>query len=104
MRTQFAASEKAAAWIAQLRRYAAALAQDPTHRESWLWRIRIKVLMYLIWRYGEDPYLDVRSHTPAVAVAGHLPFSSRFSNPPRSRTEMRVLLDRIAELNRFKVI
>lgn len=104
MRKQFAASEMSAAWIAELRRYAAALAADPTHRESWLWRIRIKVLMYLIWRYGEDPYLDVKGYVPPIAVSSRLPSSHRSSNPPRSRAEMRGILDRIAELNRFKMI
>jgi len=44
-------------WQAQLEMLQAALSHDPTNPLAWRWRVRVKVLCYLVSRYGEQSNL-----------------------------------------------
>lgn len=94
----------AAEWISQLRLLQQSLRDDPQHSQAWRWRIRVKVLTYLILRYGGDPWIDPRAsrdcRRPLLTLRAIFP---RAGSPIRTRRELREILARIAEINRDKL-
>ncbi len=94
-------SQLAPQWSAQLLHLTALLSDDPVHAQAWRWRLRIKLLRFLLARYGNNPSLQ--RHQSSV----HRPLrmrQMRFPNlgkAPRSRKTIRETLDRIAEVNEF---
>lgn len=98
------ASRLAASWIAKLRDVQTSLRDQPEHWQAWHWQIQAKVLTYLVLRYGGDPWLDARSQVVAGQLTTALfPRSHSDGQPVRSRTELRRLLEEIAEINTHKL-
>lgn len=98
-------SRLASSWIAQFRDFKARLMAGPTHRDAWRWHIQLKILNYLILRYGPDPWLDERCSTASsIPLAAQIGRRIADGEPLRSQSELRKILDRIAEINRYKVI
>jgi hypothetical protein len=98
-------SRLAETWIARFRDLASQLACHPRHREAWRWEIQVKILTYLILRYGPDPRLDERCAVAgAIAPVATMQRMPSDGEPLRSRTELRQILERIAEINRYKII
>lgn len=117
------ASRRARVWASRLCCLQASLKRDPTHRQAARWRQQIKVLSYLLARYGEDPGLDWEPQI-AGALSRLEPalFNDIFDDlealldeiekllmedlgepeakPPRSGAMMRPLLEHIVDANR----
>jgi hypothetical protein len=51
-------SQLAAVWLSRLHDLKTALKADPESFQAWHWRIQIRVLTFLISRYGDDPNCD----------------------------------------------
>jgi hypothetical protein len=99
------ASRLAASWVDRLRLLQTNLHDQPNSWRAWHWEIQAKVLRYLILRYGDDPLLDLQYERPHYRMFDHLPAATLLSvQRPRSRAELRSILDRIAEINTYKLI
>jgi hypothetical protein len=95
------ASSLAVRWSTQLRSLRRALMGEPSSHEAWNWRIRIKVLSYLVSRYGDDPAIESHPEAGLPPISSIVPKDSAFKeHPPRSAAELRTLLHRIAEAKR----
>lgn len=91
-------------WVAQLRHLQQSLRADPQNSQAWRWRIRIKVLTYLVLRYGGDSNVDLKAACkPLRPLPVIRDVSSIYGAPVRSRRELLEILSRIAEINRFKI-
>ena len=74
---------------------------EPSSHEAWNWRIRIKVLSYLVSRYGDDPAIENHPEAGLPPISSIVPKDSAFKeHPPRSAAEIRVLLHQIAGVKR----
>lgn len=105
MAAHVAASHLAIRWIKRLRELQCKLANEPEHWSAWRWRIQIKVLIYLIMRYGADPTADFcGSSTVGDKFTSLFPLTNRSRTPLRTQSELKTILLRIAEINRFKTI
>jgi hypothetical protein len=97
------ASRLAGQWVARLRELQASLNSHPNDWSAWRWHIHVKILIYLVRRYGADPALDAKSHSLDV-------YASSWGQPPsthrriRSRAELCAILMRVAEINACKPI
>ncbi len=95
------ANPLAKAWEARLVSLRVLLQRSPSNVGAELWEIQVRVLSYLVARYGSDPCLDwpqAERIRPASAACSSPPFAG--GKQPRSGEIMRVLLERIAEANR----
>lgn len=102
--TSLSAFPLSAKWIAQLQQLQQSLRNDPHNFQAWRWRIRIKVLTYLVLRYGGDPSVEFKACLVPVRllpVIGDV--AAICGTPVRTRWELREILSRIAEINRFKI-
>src|SRR5262245_10166771 len=96
-------SRLAIGWMAQLRRLQKSLLREPAHAMAWRWKIRAKILTYLILRYGADPDLDLRLSPGTPPTPASVPDVSGQSLPCiRSRGELADILKQIALINTFK--
>ena len=63
------ASQLALRWMTQLDSLKAMVASDPDSFHAWRWLILIKVLSFLVSRYGDDAQIDLdstrRQHGPS---------------------------------------
>lgn len=68
---------------------------------AWRWQIKVRILSFLLGRYGDDPDLRLPPRP-----AANLPYTCRaelgpdYGKPPRSPAAIRAVLDRIAAVNR----
>lgn len=100
-----AASRLAASWVARLQLLQTNLHDRPQSWRAWHWEIQAKVLRYLILRYGDDPLLDFQYERPHYRTPDVLPAAVSLSTQrPRSRAELRSILERIADINTYKLI
>jgi hypothetical protein len=105
MAVPFVPSRLATQWMTRLRELQHRLAAEPHHTAAWRWRIQIKVLTYFILRYGSDPQLEIPAISPVdYPIPPMLPAWNPMRSTLRSRSELRTVLMRIAEINQFKVI
>jgi hypothetical protein len=95
--------------LARLHRLVAAGGEGPT----WLWRIRIRILSYLLARYGEppEPAAPLEPHRPEgdarvippepvpPPVIGYSPRPVAAEHPPKAATAITPVLDEIQALN-----
>jgi hypothetical protein len=89
-------------WQARLQQSQDALRREPAARQAWHWRVQVKVLRFLLARYGDAP------HEAVAAPAGQLPGHQLFlmlnvlgiGKKPRSRETIRRTLENIAAVNR----
>ncbi len=96
--TSFDPTHLVSEWFSRLQEYRVLLKFDPGNDIAERWRIRIKVLEYLLARYGSDPTLR-SAHLPASDFCWIEPFHQQsVPNGTRTRTriEFREILDRIA--------
>lgn len=104
MASTTSASPLTADWIVQLRQLQQSLRDDPHCSQAWRWRIRVKVLTYLVLRYGADPVMERRAaNRPALPFSALRDMMAGYGSPPRTRRELRQILNRIAEINLLKV-
>jgi hypothetical protein len=90
-------------WVEQLRHLQQSLRADPRNSQAWRWRIRVKVLTYLVLRYGGDPSADLKAaRVPLRPMPAIRDISSIYGAPVRTRRELLEVLGRIAEINRLK--
>jgi hypothetical protein len=94
-------SQLAAAWSSRLHSLKTALDEDPNNFQAWHWRIQVRVLTFLVSRYGDDPNCDWEREKHA---APPLVFDVEFSAQEKSkllisRSTMRRYLRRIEEAN-----
>jgi hypothetical protein len=95
------ASRLAVRWLTQLRSLRRALVREPSSHEAWHWRIRIKVLSFLVSRYGDDPAIESRLGAGHPPISLIVPKDSAYKeHPPRSAAELRELLHQIADAKR----
>ncbi|MDB5388155.1 MAG: hypothetical protein JWM11_3801 [Planctomycetaceae bacterium] len=96
-------SSLAATWISELQGLKASLIQDPANALAWRWRVRCKILKYLISRYGCEPGLHFRDPDEALDLtfANRIP-GERKNNLVRTGTYIRQVLGRVAEANKYK--
>ena len=82
-------------WQRRIRSYRERIERDP--EGSWIWKIRAKILNYLIFRYGNEPLQEAGSD-PASHIGmdsppvGSAPEAGR---PPKGRATIRVILEKI---------
>ena len=60
------ASQLALRWMTQLDSLKAMVASDPDSFHAWRWLILIKVLSFLVSRYGDDAQIDLAGGLPAT--------------------------------------
>ena len=94
------ASQRAAAWATELQHLNSFLQLDPANPEAWRWRMQVRILSFLIARYGTEPS---RGAEPVEHVASSpvpaVPFPERHSRSLRARGVLRQFLERIADAN-----
>lgn len=90
------ASSSAASWLAQRQELAARLEHDPSNAQAWYWRARIKLMSFLLTRYGNAP---PPSATAAGSPSPPLTIRKLPPKPPRPTATFRVALKRIATAN-----
>ena len=96
-------SNRAANWLSQLRELSSSLNTDPTNPSAYLWRVHVKILCYLLARYGSDPNLDYGRGEPAPArPLPKLVFYEANAFPLHSHAMIHSKLMHIAEINRLK--
>lgn len=93
-------SRISANWHSQLQHFAARLERAPDDALAWQWRIQIKVLSFLIARYGK-PNLDWQPPQPRPTfwLVENL-FLRYRGKPARTGPVIRQTLERIADANR----
>ena len=96
MLTIHPASPPAASWLSQRQELESRLSRDRTNSLAWYWRIRIKLLTFLLARYGTAPHLNI---TTPGSPAPKCVVQKQESPPLRSQSEIRATLDRIAVAN-----
>jgi hypothetical protein len=96
MATLHPASPSASSWLSQQHDLVARLDREPSNSQAWYWRIRVKLLSFLLARYGSNPNL---SFTAARPGSPQFPIQKQDAKPMRAQTEIRSMLDRIAIAN-----
>ena len=95
------ANRLAAGWQSRLQHLETVLDAKSIHALAWRWRTELRVLRFLLSRYGDDPLIDdaaVYAKTPPAPLVLRLRLGA--GNRPKSRQSMRLILDRIASANR----
>jgi hypothetical protein len=93
------ASTLAARWLSQLRELTSAIGRDPSDSFAWRRHIRIKLLSFLLSRYGGDPSLGFNSEEAVRPTCGKTSLQKQDAKPFRQQSVIRTMLDRIAESN-----
>jgi hypothetical protein len=93
------ASALGAAWSSRLESLQSALSRDPGHAQAWRWRIQIKVLTFLLSRYGAAPNLDWQEQRPPAPVVPPDILDSAHGKPLRSHGAIRKSLQHFEEVN-----
>lgn len=94
-------SASVALWLSKWLELKSSLGRDPSNSFAWRWCLRLKILAYMVSRYG---LLGVNVQDTTSQV-----FRMSFVTPPsscklvRSGSSIRMALTRIAELNKFKL-
>lgn len=99
---QHPASPLAASWLSQLRHLNSSLSEESANALACHWRIRIKVLSFLVSRYGDDPSLAFERRGDTTNT--YIPDIEVQDKPLRSRQAIRKTLNRIAEANQYKPV
>ena len=90
-----------ATWQTRLRSIRAALEDDPSNLDGWLWRIQERILSFLVVRYADDEELAANPPRPPAPVEQvRLRLGPEYGRPPKSRVLIRRLLLRISDANR----
>ncbi|HRX86588.1 MAG TPA: hypothetical protein P5572_16315 [Phycisphaerae bacterium] len=76
-----------------------ALAGAPDSTSAPHWLMRVRILRFLLGRYGDDPGLDAVDPPAPPLFAQVQPDDRELGAPPRSRDEIRYVLTRIADQN-----
>lgn len=84
---------------ARLRRLEVALQESPHSIQSWHWRAQIKVLSFILSRYGDQT--DVPTLPPKNQPLLHFEVP-KWPNPPKPRGKLRKILKRIKKTNELK--
>lgn len=93
------ASPLAASWSSQLLELKLSLDRAPLNSCDWYVRIRIKLLSFLLSRYGSDPNLRFERPEAAPPPISKCVIQKQDAKPLRSRAAIRKVLHRIAESN-----
>lgn len=97
------ASRRVAAWQGEWEFLQRSLAREPGASQAWWWKIRLRVLAYVIVRYGADPAVRALDHLPEPrASSGDFTFAERRTVEPRPREALGAHLKSIAEANDFQ--
>jgi hypothetical protein len=88
-----------ALWIVRLRHLKTALEQSPNSVQAWHWRAQVKVLRFMISRYGDQT--DVPTLPPKNQPLLHFEVP-KWPNPPKPRGKLRKILKRIKKTNELK--
>lgn len=90
-------------WSARLQRLESYLATDFASTQHWSWRVQVKVLRFLLARYGQSEALDTKpSNTPAPKGLPEIPLPDK-TKPPMEDLKIRRMLVRVAQRNFHKV-
>ena len=90
----------AVAWQARLEGIHAMLLYEPSGARAPLWKIQVRILSFLLSRYGSDPSIEW-PRPPMFQSCDRLTFVVPLhgGKPPRSPDVIREVLRRIAEAN-----
>ena len=92
------ANSLARLWRDRLDRVQARLQRRPAGIDAWQWRIEVRILSYLLTRYGGDPDLRPPPRRPRPLTYDRQRDPTD-GPPPRSSGEIRGTVERIAEAN-----
>jgi hypothetical protein len=92
-------SSSALSWGQQLQMLRSALLHDPTNPLAWRWRVRAKVLTYMVSRYGEAGNLQLATSEPVIGRASEVKILPYAARPLPSPETIRKMLDEIAGIN-----
>lgn len=96
-------SPMAVAWLAELHSLKASMSGDPSHSAAWRWRMRVRILTFLLSRYGSDPNLGVRREGTTDFPLSTFVVQERNTKLVRSGTVIRKALYRVSEANKYKL-
>lgn len=94
-------SQSVAIWLSKWLELKSSLGVDPANSFAWRWCLRLKILAYLMSRYGVI--------SADLGVSGQEMSRPSFVSPPssskllRSGSSIRMALTRIADLNKYKL-
>lgn len=78
------------------------LAAEPDAPQAWWWKLRLRVLTFVITRYGADPVVRARDHAPVPCETDRdAIFGERRTVEPRPRATLGARLQSIVEANDF---
>jgi hypothetical protein len=86
-------------WTARLRHLETALAESPDSMQAWHWRAQIKVLRFVISRYGDETELPTLRTKNEPLPDFELPKPPK---PPMPLAKMQQILGHVQEINRLK--
>jgi hypothetical protein len=99
---QYFSTRRLPAWQGELEFLQQSLAHEPEAAQAWLWKLRLRVLTFVIRRYGSDPTVRARDHAPTPReTSGDLMFGERRTVEPRPRETLGTHLQSIAKENDF---
>jgi hypothetical protein len=86
-------------WIARLRHLETALAESPDSVQAWHWRAQIKVLRFVISRYGDETELPTLRTKNEPLPDFELPKPPK---PPMPLAKVQQILGHVQEINQLK--
>jgi hypothetical protein len=95
-------TRRVAIWEGEREFLERSLACEPDAAQAWWWKLRLRVLEFVVARYGADPVVRARDHAPEPHATGaDLTFGERRTIEPRPRAALGAHLQSIAEANDF---
>jgi len=99
---QYFSTRRLSEWQGEVEFLQQSLTREPEASQAWWWKLRLRVLTFVIRRYGSDPTVRARDHAPALReTGGDLMFGERRTVEPRPREALGTHLQSIAKENDF---
>ena len=99
---QHFSSRRLGAWQSEWEFLQRSVAREPEAAQAWWWKLRLRVLEFVIARYGADPAVRVRDHAPAPRkIAGDWMCGERRTIEPRPRAALGARLESMAGKNDY---
>jgi hypothetical protein len=99
---QHFSSRRLGTWQGEWEFLQRSLARDPDALQVWWWKLRMRVLAFVIARYGADPAVRDRDHAPEPReIASDVTFGERHTIEPRPRSALGAHLESMAKTNDF---
>jgi hypothetical protein len=99
---QYFSTRRLSEWQGEVEFLQQSLTREPEAAQAWWWKLRLKVLTFVIRHYGADPVVRARDYAPALReTSGDLMHGERRTVEPRPHAALGVHLQSIAKENDF---